>query len=132
MIAADDDGGGEFAALHHFVERQPQTMALPQSYPAYARRQSLKLNSRARHIEPSVQVRIVRNQLFDLGVGSVDVFGIARQSHPAKWPDAAAKQRPDVFWDETRNVEGIGHTGVERDLPDVVAVVENRQPHALE
>ncbi len=107
-------------------------MTLTQAHPANARRQSLEMDSRARHIEPLMQVRIVGNQLLDLGVGFVDVFGIAREGYPAKWTDAAAKQRPNVFGNETRNVEGLRDAGIESHLPDVVAVVENRQPHALE
>src|ERR1700733_6730593 len=113
MIAADYDGRGDLTALYHFIERQTQTMTLPQAHPANARRQSLKMESRARHIEPLMQVRIVRNQLLDLGVGLVDILRITRQGHPAKGADAAAKQRPNVFGNEARYFEGVGDAGIE-------------------
>src|ERR1019366_2084275 len=107
-------------------------MALPEADPANARRQSLKLNPRARHVEPVVQMRIVRDQLFDFGVGFVNVLRVPRQSHPPEWPDAAAEQRANVCGHETRYVESMRDALIVRDLPDVVAVIEDRQPHGPE
>src|SRR5580693_3988593 len=109
------------------MEIQLETMSLNQTYPTNARRQPLKLDARARHVEPLMQVRIVRDQLFDLGVGCVNVVRIAREGHPSKGADAAAKQRPNVFGNETGNGEGLRDAGIEGDLTDVVAVVEHRQ-----
>ena len=73
-----------------------------------------------------MQVRIVRDQLLHLGVGAVDVLGIAGQRRPAERPDAAAEQRPDVGGHEAGECEGVLDALVERDLADVVAVVEGR------
>src|SRR5229473_2850413 len=103
-------------------------MALSQTDPADARRQSLEMNLRARHIEPVMQMRIVRDQLFDLRVGLVDVFGIAGERNPAERTDTAAEQRADVLRHETREIKSVGDTRIERDLTNVVAVVEHRQP----
>src|ERR1700688_1834557 len=107
-------------------------MALSQSDPTDARRQSLEMYLRARHIEPVMQMRIVRDQLFDLGVGLVNVFGISGQRNPAERSDAAAEQRADVCRHEAGEIEGLGDARIERDLPDVVAIVEYRQPHVRE
>src|SRR5258707_14016396 len=107
-------------------------MTLSQTNPADARRQSLKMNLRARHVEPVMQMRIVRDQLFDFGVGLVDVFRISGECDPAERSDAAAEQRADVFRHETGETKSVSDTRIEGDLPDVVAVFEHRQSHALE
>ena len=82
-------------------------MPVAQADPADARGQALKLDALARHVEPAVQVRVVGEQLLHLGVGLVDVLGIARQRRPAERPDAAAEQRPDIGRHEAREVEGV-------------------------
>ena len=123
--------GAESSPLRdHLVEGQPQAMPLSQADPADARRQALEMNLRARHVEPVMQMRIVGNQFLDLGVGLVDVLRVARERHPAERSDAAAEQRPDVLRHEAREIEGSRDARIERDLADVVAVVEYRQPHA--
>src|SRR3984957_12002034 len=104
MVAADHDGRGKLAALDHLVEGQSQAMTLSQTDPADARRQSLEMNLRTRHIEPVMQMRVVRDQLFDFCVGLVDVLGVPGERNPAERPDSAAEQRPDVFRKETRGV----------------------------
>ena len=58
-------------------------MALAQADPADARRQALEADALARHVEPAVQVRVVGDQFLDLGVGLVDVFGIAATARPS-------------------------------------------------
>ena len=77
-------------------------MAVAQPDPADARRQALELDALPGHVEPVVQMRVVRHQLLHLGVGAVDVLGIARQRGPAERPDAAAEQRPDIGRHEAR------------------------------
>src|ERR1039457_104510 len=132
MIATDDDGGGELAARDHLVEGQSEAVALSQADPANARRKSLELKPRARQVEPMMQVRIVGDQLLDLRVGLIDIFGIAGQGGPAERAYPTAEQRADVLRHETWEIEGMADAGVERYLPDVVAIVENRQSHGLE
>ncbi len=100
-------GADELAARDHFVEGEAQAMPLAQADPADARRQALKMNLRARHVEPVMQMRIIRNQFFDLRIGLVDVLGIARQRGPAERSDAAAEQRADVLRHEARKIEGV-------------------------
>ena len=126
MIAADHDRRLQLAARHHLVEGEAQPMAVAEPDPADARRQALELDARSRHVEPVVQVRVVRHQLLHLGVGAVDVLRIARQRRPAERPDAAAEQRADIGRHEAREIEGIGDALSLRHLADVVAVVEGR------
>ena len=71
------------------IEGQPQPMALAEAHPADARRQALKLDARARHVEPLVQVRIVGDQLLDLGVGPVDVLA----DRPTGPPSGTGRRR---------------------------------------
>src|SRR5476651_1164854 len=103
-------------------------MALPEPDPADARRQSLKLNPRARHVEPAVQMRIVRNQFPHFRIGLVNILGFAGERGPAEWPNSAAEQRADILRHETGDIEGARDARVEGDLANVVAVVEHRQP----
>ena len=83
-----------------------------------------KLDARLGHVEPVVEVRVAGHQLLHLGVGAIDVLGIARQRGPAERADAAAEQRADVGRHEAREVEGVGHALVLGHLADVVAVVD--------
>src|ERR1700733_7015070 len=124
MIAADDDRSLEFARRDYFVEGEAEPVAVAQAHPADPRRQTLELDSRTRHVEPIVQMRAVRHELFDLGVGPENVLRIARKSGPAERPDSTAEERPDVGRHEAWEVEGVLDTFLQRHLPDVVAVVD--------
>ena len=126
MVAADDDRRAEFAVADHFVEGEAEAVAIAEADPADARRQPLEGDAFLGHVEPVVQVRVVREQFLDLGVGLADVFRIAREGSPAERTDAAAKQRADIGGDEAREGEGVFETLILRDLADVVAVVEGR------
>ena len=84
------------------LKASPSAVAVAEPDPADARRQALKGDALARHVEPVVQVRVVGDQLLHLGVGLVDVLGIAGQGHPAERADAAAEQRADIGGHEAR------------------------------
>src|ERR1700730_2419144 len=107
MVAADNDGRLQLTAADHLVEREAGPRTIAQTDPAYARRQSLELDTRPRHVEPGVQMRVVRKHLLHPGVGLVDIMGIARQCDPAEWPDAAAEEGTDVGRHEAGKVEGV-------------------------
>src|SRR6202042_1853173 len=96
VIAANDDGGGKLPRGHHLVECETEAMALTQTHPADPRRQSLKFDALARHVEPAVQMWIIGNELLHLLVGAVDILGVPRERNPAERADAAAEERPDV------------------------------------
>ena len=124
MVAADDHRCLQFTVAHHLVEREAKPVALTEAYPADACRKSLEVNPLGSSIQPLVEMLVVRDQLLDLRVGAVDVLGVTRQRCPAERADAAAEQRAHVRGDESREVEGIIDTLVQRYLADVVAVVE--------
>src|SRR5471032_2384033 len=132
VVTTDDDWRGQFTAAHHFVERQAELGAQAQANPADTCRQTLEADALAGHVQPVVQVRVVRDQLFDFGVSLVDVFGVARQCSPTEWADAAAKQWTDVSRYEAWEVECVFHAFFLGHLTDVVAVVEGRDAHFLE
>ena len=67
-----------------------------------------------------------------LGVGPVDVLGIARERDPAERPLALAEERADVRRHEAGEGEGVVDALVLRDLADVVAVVDGGHARALE
>src|SRR5580698_8539324 len=131
MVAPNDDRGGKLPRRHHLVECETQAMALTQTHPADPRRQSLKFDALARHVEPAVQMRIIGNELLDFLVRAVDILGIARESAPAERSDAAAEERPDVCRHETRKRKGILHSRIEGHLANVVAVVKSGHAAAL-
>ena len=126
MIASDDDRGLQLSAAHHLVEREAEPVPLPEPHPADPGRQPLEADPLPRHVEPVVQVRIVRNQRLHLLVGPVDVFRIAGQRAPAERPDAATEEGADARRDEPREGEGVAEALVPGDLADVVPVVDGR------
>ena len=132
MITADHDRRGQLAAAHHFVERQAQLGTLAQADPADTCRQALEADALAGHVQPVVQVGIVRDQFFDFGVGLVDVLRVAGQRRPTERADATAEQWADVSRYETWEVERVFHALFLGHLADVVAVVEGRDALLLE
>ncbi len=132
MVAADHDRRLQFAACHHLVEGEAQPMPVAEADPADPRRQALERNTLPRHVQPVVQVGVIRQQLLHLGIGAIDVFGIAGQRGPAERADAAAEQRTDVGGHEAREVERILDAFFQRHLADVVAVVDHGNAHAME
>ncbi|EAR52350.1 hypothetical protein OG2516_07732 [Oceanicola granulosus HTCC2516] len=127
VVAADHHRRRQLAVAHHLVKGEAEPVALAEPDPADSRRQPLEGDPLARHVEPGVQVRIV-DQLLHLGVGLVDVLGVARERTPAERPDAPAEQRADVGRHEAREGEGVLEPLLLGDLPDVVAVIERRHP----
>src|SRR5690606_24855033 len=99
--------------------------------PADPRGQALEGDAFTRLVEPAVQRLVVWKELLDLRVRAVDVLRIAGQRHPAERALAFAEEWPDTGGYEARVVEGVRHAGVERYLPQVVAVVDDLQPHAV-
>src|SRR5690606_14777573 len=91
VVAADHHRGLQLAITHHLVERQAQAVALAQADPADARRQALEVDALGGHVQPTVQVGVVRDQFLDLGIGPGDVLRVAAQRHPAERADAAAE-----------------------------------------
>ena len=104
-------------------------MALTQPNPANPRRQALERDALLRHVEPAMQMRVVRDELFHLRVGLGDVIRIAGERGPAERPNAAAEERTHISRHKTRIRERILDALILRDLANVVAVIDNR--HAL-
>src|SRR5438045_716640 len=107
MIAPDYDRRLDLAARDHLVERKPEPMAVAEPDPADARRQALKLDARLRHVEPLMQVRVVRHQLLDARIGAKDIFRVTRQRGPAERADTAAEQRANIGRHEARELECV-------------------------
>ena len=114
------------------VEREPEPVPVAEPDPADARRQALETDARARHVEPVVQMPVVRHQLLDLGVGPENVLGIARQRGPAERADPATEQRADIGGHEAGEVERVGDAFLLRHLADVVAIVHGGNAGAME
>src|SRR5262249_902038 len=92
MVAADHNRCSKFPARHHLVKGKTETMPVTKSDPTDACGQALEFDARPRHVEPIVQMLIVRHQFFDLGIGTKNVFRVARQRCPPERPNPAAEQ----------------------------------------
>ena len=91
----------------------------------------MKRNAFLRHVQPMMDVLVIREQLFDFSIGFVNVFWIARQRRPTEWPFAITEQWADVCRDKTREIEGIVHTVVKSDLANVIAVIDRWNAHGM-
>ena len=131
MVTPNHNRCFEFAIFHHFIERQARQMPLAQAEPANSRRQALKGNAFLRHVEPTVHMRVVREQLFNFRIGFVNVLRIARQRHPAERPFAFAEQRTDVGRYKPWEIKSVFHARVQSDLTDVVAIVHCGDAHRV-
>src|SRR5258708_27855126 len=124
MMAPDGDGRGQLAACDEIVQRNAELRAIALAQPADPGGQALKMNACARKSDPALQMIVVRKELEHQLVGPRDVHGIARQRDPSEWALSFTEQRADVFRNEAGYLERVAHPGVERDRPDIVAVVE--------
>src|SRR5665213_304423 len=132
MIAADDYWRFQLARSHHFIKCQAGQMPLAKPQPADTRRKPLEGDALARHLKPAVDTLVLGEKLLDLFVGLVDVVRVSRERHPAKWTFAFAEERPDVRRHESWKVERILDFLLERDLADIIAVVDYRHAHLVE
>src|SRR5690242_1834954 len=96
MIAPDHDWRLQLAPADHLVERQAKPMPITEPDPTDACRQALKADARTRHVQPVVQVCMVRQQFLDFGVGTENVLRITRQCGPAEWSHTTTEQRPYI------------------------------------
>src|SRR5688572_19734179 len=99
-------------------------MTLPETHPADSRWQPLKLNTLSRHIQPTVQPGIIRDQFFDFAVGSVNILRVTGQSYPAERSDTTAKKRADISRHKSRKIKRITHPTLQCHLPDIVTVIK--------
>src|ERR1700744_572180 len=101
-------------------------MAFAKSYPANARRKALKSDARTGHVEPAVQVEILREQLLHGRVGAIYILGIPGQGSPAKRSHAPTEEGPDISGHKTRKFERAFYAFILRHLANIVAVIEDR------
>src|SRR5437764_11013043 len=132
MVAADHDRRLHLALPYHLVEGEADPRPLAESEPADPCRQALELDLLPRHVEPVVEMAVAGDQRLDLGVGAIDVLGLAGERAPAERPDAAAEERAYIGRHEAREVESVGDPLLFRHLADVVAVIESREARAME
>src|SRR5258707_18170 len=105
MIAADDDGRFDFARADQIVEEEPDLGSVAIAEPTNARGQTLVGHPRARELDPSNEIGVVAHRAEDHLVGRRDVGRVPGERRPAEGALAAAEQRSDVGWHETRYVE---------------------------
>src|SRR5579864_8117416 len=116
MVAPDDDRRLELPARHHLIEGETETVPVAESHPADARRQALKLDALARHVQPVMQMAVLGQELAHPGVRAVDVLGIARECCPAERAHPAAEEWPDISRHEPGESERLLQALVEGHL----------------
>ncbi len=79
-----------------------------------------------------MEMAVAGHQFLHLGVGAVDVLGVAGERHPAEGTHAAAEQWPDISRDEAGEIEGVLDADVARHLADVVAVIDGGDARLVE
>ncbi len=65
---------------------------------------------------PAAQRFLVRKRLQDSAVGGRNVVRVSRQGRPAERSRPLAEQRPDELRHEARDLEGLAHAPMVRDL----------------
>src|SRR6202040_1823389 len=126
MIATNRHRRVDFTPLDQIIDGQTELCPFPISQPANARRQSLKLDSLSRQINPTPKNSIVWKQLQHQFVGNRDIGRLPRERRPAKRAATFAKQRTDIFRHETRKVVCVLYSVLKSEGPNIVAVVESR------
>src|SRR5713101_4507259 len=121
MIASNYNWRFDFTAFHQLVHRNAELGALAVTEPANPRGQSLKLNPFAGELYPARKL-----------IGARDIFGVAAQCDPAKWPAPFAKKRTNIFGNKPGYVERILYAGLFRLRADIVPVIESDRAFLLQ
>src|SRR5439155_2997131 len=65
-------------------------------------------------------------------IGARDIFGVAAQCDPAKWPAPFAKKRTNIFGNKPGYMERILYAGLFRLRADIVPVIESDRAFLLQ
>src|SRR2546428_174538 len=107
MIASDHNRRFNLAPFDQLVHGHAKFSAFAITEPANARGQPLKLNALACEPHPARERLVFRKQLQSETIGARDVRRVPAQGHPPEWAAAFAKKRPNVFRNESRNIERV-------------------------
>src|SRR5689334_17027820 len=132
MVTADHDRRRNFASPNELVHRNAELRAFTVAKPADTRRQTLEMDPLLRQLHPAGEDLILREKLERELVGARDVVRITAQSNPAEGTFPFAEERPDVFRDETGNVEGVLAAGFPGLSANVVTVIEGDRAFLLQ
>ena len=110
MIAPDDHRRTEFTARNHLVECSADPVTITEAQPADSARHSLEGNPFLRHIQPLMQLRVIRNQFFNLGIGTINVLRVSRKRSPAEGSDTSTEEWANVGGYEAGIIKGICDT----------------------
>jgi hypothetical protein len=121
-------GAETIPSATRLLNSQPGLGALAIAQPADAGGQPLEGHFLAGHIQPAVQVFILREERFDGPIGGVDILRVAGKRHPAEGSLALAEQRADIGGDKAREVEGVFHAVIKGPLAQVIAVSNTSAP----
>ena len=124
MVPADHHRSLQFSAPDHVVEGDPEPCTVGQTDPAYPCRKPLELDAFLRHLEPIMEMGILRNQFLHLLIGTVDVFRVPGKRGPAEGAITSAEERTDAGRDEAGEIECVLNPFFKGHLSDVVAVVD--------
>ena len=73
-----------------------------------------------------MQMFVLRQDFFDLGIRFVDVFGVAREGRPTERTNATTEKWTDVGRYKTGECESVFKPFLKCDLTDVIAVIQCR------
>ncbi len=102
MVATDHDGSLHLTRADELVDRKPRPRAIAVAEPADAGRQALEGDPLRRECEPALQELVAGKELAQCIVDHGDVGRVTGQRCPAKRPDPATEERPDIGRDEAR------------------------------
>jgi hypothetical protein len=77
MVATDYDWGTHLSRTNHLIEGDPHPRSILYSEPADAGRQPLETDSLSGHVEPSMEVIVVRQELSHLGISTINILWVA-------------------------------------------------------
>src|ERR1019366_3117511 len=118
MIAPNHDRSLDRTFLHQVVDGEAKPRSLAISQPADARWESLELDALAGEFNPAAQAAILGKQFQNKSVGHGDVRRLARKRRPAERPAPFAKQRTNIFRNESRKIVSVLHAALKRERPN--------------
>ena len=132
MVTANHHRRAQLTIFNHVVKGLGEAGTVFQTHPANACRQALEADALAGHVQPVVQVRVIRDQLFDLGVGFIDIFRVTTERRPTERANALAEQRTNVSRHKTGEVKSVGDAFFKGHLANVVAIIEGGRAVGLQ
>ena len=131
MIPSYNYRSGDLSRSDRIVDSLSEQCSVALPEPTDASRQALKFYFFPRHLYPSRKRFIFRKEFEDEPVRHRNIFRVARKRYPPERSLPLAKERTDIFGNETGKIESVFHSRRFCLTAKIIAVIERHRASLL-